>query len=695
VTSRGFKSASVAGGGAKSPSESLAAVPSSDVGSPLARAASQWLAGARLGLVVMALLVGGGAGLAAAGFRWLIFTFTWIATGHQQFGQEGHVGSLHAPWLGVWFLLLVPVLGGLLYGPLISRFAREARGHGVPEVMLAVAENGGRIRPPVTIVKALASAICIGFGGSVGREGPIVQIGSAFASTLGQFVRMSESRLRVIVACGAAGGIAATFNAPITGLFFGFEIVLREFSLDALFATALAAVTGDVVSRAFFGSGPFFADVPHGLVVTNDVAYLLVALLGILCGLIGLSFKTVLYKLEDVVDDLWKGRPEWARPALGGLALGVLLLVLPQMYGVGYPEMDKVIAGHVLLWFIVVLMLGKVLAASLTLSIGGSGGVFAPSLFIGAMAGMAFGIGAHDLFGAVAGPPAMYAIVGMAAVFGAAAHAPLTAIASVVEMTGNFTLTVPVMLASGIAAGLSKQLSYGSIYTTKLLRRGIDIERPKATGTLQLLTVRDVMQPASASAVDPDGHGLSLDQNGDAAHAVDRGTWETVIGPVVDVRKPQVLFADETLEQALRQLVLYDHSGLPVVAHDGERLLGWISRKNVLDAIARPLGYSTREVEAGAAAAEFGADGDAALHSPSAPLRDFNLVELTVRPDSPVLGRRLGEIAWPRGCLVVAVTEGREVMAPRHDITLNVGERVVVLSPLDAGAQTPGTGAQT
>ena len=183
-------------------------------------------------------------GLAAVGFRWLIFAFTWLATGHEQFGQQGRVASLHLPWLGIWFLLLIPVLGGLLYGPLIQRFAREARGHGVPEVMLAVAENGGRIRPQVTIVKALASAICIGTGGSVGREGPIVQIGSALASTLGQLVRMSEHRLRIIVACGAAGGIAATFNAPITGLFFGFEIVLREFSLDALFATVLAAVTG-------------------------------------------------------------------------------------------------------------------------------------------------------------------------------------------------------------------------------------------------------------------------------------------------------------------------------------------------------------------------------------------------------------------------------------------------------------------
>src|SRR5262249_11444595 len=186
--------------------------------------------------------VGAGAGLGAVAFRWLIYSFTWLATGHEQFGQQGRVGSLHLPWLGIGFLLVVPVVGGLLYGPLIQRFAREARGHGVPEVMIAVAEGGGRLRPQVTVVKALASGLCIGVGGSVGREGPIVQIGSALASSMGQVVRMSETRLRILVACGAAGGIAATFNAPITGVFFGFELILREFSIDALFATIFSAV---------------------------------------------------------------------------------------------------------------------------------------------------------------------------------------------------------------------------------------------------------------------------------------------------------------------------------------------------------------------------------------------------------------------------------------------------------------------
>jgi CIC family chloride channel protein len=430
--------------------------------------------------MVAALIVGGAAGLGAVGFRWLIYAVTWLVTGHDQFGQQGHVSSLHLAWLGIFFVLVVPVAGGLLYGPLVQRLAPEARGHGVPEVMLAVAESGGRIRPQVTVVKALASAICIGVGGSVGREGPIAQIGSALGSTVGQLVRMPASRLRIIVACGAAGGIAATFNAPITGLFFGIEIILRDVSLDALCATALAAVAGDLVSRSFFGAAPFFALIPHNLAMPSNATYLLVAVLALIAGLIGVAFKTFLYKLQDTIDELWKGRPEWARPAVGGIALGLVLLALPEMYGVGYPVMDRVINGHVVLALIVLFMFGKILACSLTLAIGGSGGVFAPSLFTGAMAGMAFGTVAQHVFGHAVGPPAIYALVAMGGVFAGATQAPLTAIASVTEMTGNFALTLPIMLAAAIAAALSKHLTYGNIYTTKLLRRGIDIEHPRA-----------------------------------------------------------------------------------------------------------------------------------------------------------------------------------------------------------------------
>ncbi len=654
----------------------------------LTRTASAWLGGNRLGLVVMALVVGAGAGLGAAGFRYLIYAFTWLTTGHETFGQQGHAASLHLPWLGIWFVLVVPVVGGLVYGPMIQRFAREARGHGVPEVMLAVAENGGRIRPPVTIVKALASAICIGVGGSVGREGPIVQIGSALASTLGQLVRMSESRLRIIVACGAAGGIAATFNAPITGLFFGFEIVLREFSLDALVATSLASVTADVISRAFFGSAAFFHSFPHGLAVTNDTTYLLVAVLAIAAGGIGVGFKSFLYWLEDYVDTLWKGRPEWARPAVGGIALGTLLLLLPQMYGVGYPVMDSVVGGHVVLGLIVLFMLGKVVATSLTLSIGGSGGVFAPSLFIGATGGMAFGTLAQHVFGPVVGPPAMYAVVAMGGVFAAAAQAPLTAIASVVEMTGNFGLSLPIMLAAGVASAVSKQLSYGSVYTTKLLRRGIDIERPKTATVLQTLTVADVMQPIEQ--LDGEAQLLSAEQARTEGASLTGERWESIAGRVTDIRQPQALYPDEALEQALRQLTLYGRDGLPVLSADREHLQGWLTRHNVLQALLQSVQSADRNMEQGAVAAAFAVeDPEAHAHTPSTPLSGYQIIALTIGPDSPALGQRVGDVSWPTGCLVVAITEKREIVPMHLDTKIRVGERVILLAPASSSPGAP------
>ena len=533
------------------------------------RSAAATLRSSQLGLVVMALVVGVGAGFGAVAFRWLILSITWLATGYRQFGQQGRVPSLHFPVLGIWFLLLIPIVGGVLYGPLIQRFAQEARGHGVPEVMLAVAENGGRIRPQVTVVKALASAICIGTGGSVGREGPIVQIGSAFASTLGQWVRMSETRLRTLVACGAAGGIAATFNAPLTGVFFGFEIILRDFSVDALFGTILSAVAADLVSRAVFGSAPFFSNLPHNLVVHHDGIFLLMVVLGVISGLLGWGFKSFLYKLEDIGDAIWKQRPEWARPAVGGIALGALLLLIPQMYGVGYPVMAKAVAGHYVLWFLIVLLFTKIFATSLTLSIGGSGGIFAPSLFIGAMEGLVFGAIVQHLFGHVVSSPAVFAVVAMGGVFGAAAQAPLTAIASALEMTGNFTLTVPVMLVVGIATAVSKHLSYGSIYTTKLLRRGIDIDRPLPTNVLHTLTVADVMQPVGMGAA-----GIELGSWPNGSHRVEEDGWAVVLGQATDLGQPQILFSDETLDQALRQLVLYGRLGLPVLSPDEHYLKG-------------------------------------------------------------------------------------------------------------------------
>ena len=437
----------------------------------------RWLRKNRYGLFSLALIVGLGAGVGALLFRGLVFGITWLATGHAEFGQDGHVPSDHLSGLGLGFYLVIPILGGLVYGPLVYRWAREARGHGVPEVMVAVAEGGGKIRPRVAIVKALASALTIGTGGSVGREGPIVQIGAALASAIGQGTRQPAGRLRILVACGAAGGISATFNAPITGVFFGAEIILREISAGSLFAIMLSAMVADAVVRPILGTDAFLTGFPHTATLGHTADFALVAVLAVIAALVGQLFRSILYALEDACDKVWGGRPEWARPAVGGILLGILLLAVPQMYGVGYPVMFQALHGDYGFWMLLFFVLAKILATSLSLGIGGSGGVFAPSLFIGLMLGTAYGLIAHQLFGDAAGDPAVYAAIGMGGVFASGTRAPLTAFASVVEMTGDVSLVLPVMLTTAIATVVSRSVSYGTIYTTKLLRRGQDIEK--------------------------------------------------------------------------------------------------------------------------------------------------------------------------------------------------------------------------
>ncbi len=429
-----------------------------------------------LHLALPAVIVGLGSGVAAVGFRWLITAATRVFTGTADYSATtGHPANPWVPWLGGAFVIIAPAVGGLIYGPLVQRFAPEARGHGVPEVMYAVAINGGRIRPQVAVVKALASAVTIGSGGSVGREGPIIQIGSALGSTLGRLLRMPEDRLKTLVACGAAGAIAATFNAPIAGIFFALEIILRDFTTRSFGVVVLASISASVVGRALLGSEPFLTLPTFSVHQSSE--YLLFALLGLIAGLVGIGFTRALYAIEDACDFLWRG-PEWLRPVVGGVLLGGVLFVLPQMYGVGYPVLDGAVAGRYALGFLLVLLVGKVLATSLTLGIGGSGGVFAPSLFIGATLGAAFGQVVGTLDPSLRGQAGAFAIVGMGAVMAGATRAPITAGIILFELTGDYTIILPLFLAIVVATGVSRLVGRDTIYTLKLRRRGIDLDAP-------------------------------------------------------------------------------------------------------------------------------------------------------------------------------------------------------------------------
>ena len=452
--------------------------------------------------MTLAVLIGVGAGLGAVLFRYMIEGLTRLFTGYSDYGGHGHAANPHLPALHHWFVLLTPVVAGILYGPLVYRFAREARGHGVPEVMVAVARNGGRIRPQVAVVKAIASALCIGGGGSVGREGPIVQIGSALGSSLGQLVKLDERRIKLLVACGAAGGIAATFNAPLAGVFFAMELILRQWAAESFGMVVLSSVTASVIGRSILGNHPFLT-LPT-FQVDHVVQYPLFALLGLVAGLVGVVFSRVLYAIEDACDWAWRG-PEWLRPAAGGLLLGGLLLVLPEMYGVGYPVLGKAVAGGYGVAFLVALLVGKLVACSLTIGIGGSGGVFAPSLFCGAMTGAVFGDAVHAALPGTGGSLGAYALVGMGAVFAGAARAPITAVVILFELTGEYTIILPLMLAIVLATGISHLVSHDTVYTRKLLRRGIDIDEPM-DATLRRRPVSDVM----TTPPDPVGTGATL-----------------------------------------------------------------------------------------------------------------------------------------------------------------------------------------
>ncbi|MCF7553546.1 chloride channel protein [Pseudonocardia sp. WMMC193] len=432
-----------------------------------------WLVASQYGLVGLALIIGAGAGLGAVVFRYLILAITNLVTGRNDYGAAGRVASLHLPALGPWFLLLAPVVGGLLYGPLVYRFAPEARGHGVPEVMLAVAQNGGRIPARVAAVKSLASALCIGTGGSVGREGPIVQIGSALGSSIGQWLRVPEHRLRLMVACGAAGGISATFDAPVAGVFFALEIILRAFTAEAFGVVVISSVTANVIAHALVGHDHVLQLPAYSLGSAAELP--LYGVLGLAAGVVGWGFARFLYLVEDVCDRVWRG-PEWLRPAVGGVLLGAVLFALPQMYGVGYPVLESAVSGSYALGLLVLLLVGKMVATSLTIGIGGSGGVFAPSLFVGGMLGTAFGVVAQAVFPGLALSPGAFGLVGMAAVFAAASHAPIAAALIVFELTGQYAVILPLLVAVALATGLSHLISRDTIYTLKLLRRGIDID---------------------------------------------------------------------------------------------------------------------------------------------------------------------------------------------------------------------------
>jgi CIC family chloride channel protein len=435
----------------------------------------------QLFVIVIALLIGTSAGYIAAGFRSLISLFQT-----NLWGPGALVDAVRSvPW---YFRLLIPAVGGVIVALFVNRYAPEAKGHGVPEVMDAVATRNGFIRMRVVLVKALASALSIGSGGSVGREGPIVQVGSAFGSTIGQIFQVSARRMKTFVGCGAAAGIAATFNAPVAGAIFASEIILGDFSVSSIAPIMIASVMGTVISHSIYGDYPSF--VPPLYELQTPIELVFYAILGIAAGLVGWAFVRTLYYSEDLFDNL--KLPLGAKALLGGIILGSIALMAPEILGVGYETMDRVLAGNIPLLVGGTLLVAKILATTVTLGSGGSGGIFAPSLFMGSMLGGTLGQIFHGMFPNITASSGAYALVGMAAVVAATTHAPITAIVIIFEMTTEYSVILPLIISSIIATVITTRMLEGSIYTIKLQRRGVNIHGGTDVNVLKQLSVNQI-----------------------------------------------------------------------------------------------------------------------------------------------------------------------------------------------------------
>jgi CIC family chloride channel protein len=450
-------------------------------------------------LSLIAILVGVVTGFGAIAFRALIgFIHNLFFLGHFSFFYDANVHTLVSPW-GV-FIILVPVVGALIVTLLVTKFAPEARGHGVPEVMDAVYYAEGRIRPVVAAVKSLASAVAIGTGSAVGREGPIIQIGASLGSTIGQIIPLAAWQRITLVGAGAGAGIAATFNTPIGGVLFAVELMMPEVSVRTFLPVALATGTATFIGRLYFGLEPAFrmpilpAMAHHP---TSFVALLLFALLGVLIGLAATGFIKGLHWAESVFERV---RNPYLRHTIGMLAVGIMMYCLFQGFGhyyvegVGYATVQDVLLGTLTTApLLTLLFVCKLAATSLSLGSGSSGGIFSPSLFMGATLGGAFGALAASIFPWLHLSIPAFGIIGMAAMVGGGTGAAMTAVTMIFEMTRDYDIVMPMIVAVAISIGIRRVLSQENIYTIKLVSRRHFIPKALHANMFLVRQARDVM----------------------------------------------------------------------------------------------------------------------------------------------------------------------------------------------------------
>lgn len=558
-----------------------------------------------LSLLALAALIGLASGLGAIAFRALLdaaaILFGWW---NQLLVQINPSDDYH------FLLPLMPALGGLAVGLIIHYWAEETRGGGVPAVIRALAVENGVIRARVVAAKALASAVCLGSGGSAGSEGPTIQIGSAIGSNVGQFFNLSPQRLRTLIGCGAGASIAAIFDTPLAGVLFALEVILGELTIKAVTPVILSSVLAVAVTEMFI-PGEQVLNVPaHEIVHLWELGPYLI--LGIAAGLFAVGFLRLLYYTEDRFDSM--SIPPFTKPAIGGLLVGIIGIYESDVFGVGYGTINAVLNDVLQPSMLIMLFLAKIIATLFTLGSGGSGGIFAPSLFLGALLGS---ILAH-IFGAAA--PTQFALVGMAAIVGGTTHAPFTAGIMIFELTGSYVLILPLMLTTIVSTMIAQMIEPDSIYTKRLTRAGIRLRHGIDMSVLEKVTVSEVMDShvEHITSDTPLGNIVHLIQDGrytDFPVVDEEGVLEGVL-PFEHIRSvllesqvyrlviaKDVLVADieavtqnETLAEALVKFGLQNVNQLPVVDNEN-RVIGTLGRTAIIHRYQEEL-FLHREHEA-------------------------------------------------------------------------------------------------
>jgi chloride channel protein, CIC family len=581
---------------------------------------------------------------------------------------------------------VAPTIGMMIAAWMTRAWAPEAKGHGVPEVQYAVLQRGGRIRPRVAAVKALASAISIGTGGSVGREGPIVQIGSSLGSTLGQMAGFGPNRLRVMVAGGAAGAIGATFNAPIAGVMFAMEVILGDFATNSFGLVVVSSVSATVLVRGVLGAEPAF-HLAQPFVLVSEWELIFYATMGVLAGIMAIAYTKSIYLVEEGFDR-WRASPT-LKAAAGGLIVGGIgYFGSDLIFGVGHEGTEMALNGQLAVSLMLGLVVLKMVATSVTLGAGGSGGVFAPALFSGAMLGGAFGTGVGMLAPTLTAPPGAYALVGMAALFGSAAHAPLTAIVILFEMTDDYQIILPLMLSVVIGYLVASRLEPDSIYSVKLRRMGGLKHSARELGVLDLILVDDAMildansirpetpiedliRAARGTAVrswpvtDMENRLLGMVSVSDIENALlKHGTEFETAGDVMTTSLRTVM-PHQSLRDAFDCFAGSDVNQVPVVSREDEgELVGMLQRSEIL--------WATKELS----------DEQQRSQDRSEPTlpasEEYVLIETPVDGDTDGLAFvSLGSLRAPDWALVAMIRRADRSLVPRGSTVIEPGDLLI------------------